>query len=41
MKRGDLVTVARKKVSDTIRAVSDEHLIEIERAVAVWLGIAD
>ena len=34
-------TVAREKIRDTIGAVSDEHLIEIERAMAVWLGIAD
>ena len=36
-----LHTVAREKIRDTIGAVSTEHLIEIERAVAVWLGIAD
>jgi len=36
-----LHTVAREKIRDTIGAVREEHLIEIERAVAVWLGIAD
>ena len=36
-----LHTVAREKVRATIGTVSEEHLIEIERAVAVWLGIAD
>lgn len=34
-------TVARDKIRDTIGFIGDEHLIEIERAVAVWLGIAD
>jgi mRNA interferase MazF len=36
-----LHTVARDKIRETIGSISDEHLIEIERAVAVWLGIAD
>jgi len=34
-------TVARDKIRDTIGFIGDEHLIEIKRAVAVWLGIAD
>ena len=34
-------TVAREKIHNTIGSIGDEHLIEIERAVAVWLGIAD
>lgn len=36
-----LHTVAREKIRDTIGSIGDEHLIEIERAIAVWLGIAD
>lgn len=36
-----LHTVARDKIRETFGAISDEKLIEIERAVAVWLGIAD
>lgn len=36
-----LHTVARDKIRDTIGSIGEEHLIEIERAVAVWLGIAD
>lgn len=36
-----LHTVARDKIRETIGSIGDEHLIEIERAVAVWLGIAD
>jgi len=36
-----LHTVAHDKIRETIGFMSDEHLIEIERAVAVWLGIAD
>lgn len=36
-----LHTVARDKIRDTSGSIADEHLIEIERAVAVWLGIAD
>lgn len=34
-------TVARDKIRDTIGSIGNEHLIEIERAVAVWMGIAD
>lgn len=34
-------TVARDKVRETIGFIGDMTLIEIERAVAVWLGIAD
>lgn len=36
-----LHTVARDKIRATIGRIGNEHLIEIERAVAVWLGIAD
>ncbi len=36
-----LHTVAREKIRETIGPINVEHLIEIERAVAVWLGIAD
>jgi len=36
-----LNTVPREKIRETIGSVGDEHLIEIERTVAVWLGIAD
>ncbi|MDP1526243.1 MAG: type II toxin-antitoxin system PemK/MazF family toxin [Rhodocyclaceae bacterium] len=36
-----LHTVSRDKIRETIGLIGDEHLIEIERAVAVWLGIAD
>jgi len=36
-----LHTVARDKVRETIGSIVDEQLVEIERAVAVWLGIAD
>ena len=36
-----LHTVAREKIRETIGPINFEHLIEIERAVAVWLGIAD
>lgn len=34
-------TVARDKIRETIGFIGDMPLIEIERAVAVWLGIAD
>ncbi len=34
-------TVARDKLRGKFGTVSNEQLIEIERAVAVWLGIAD
>lgn len=36
-----LHTVARDKIRETIGSIGDEQMIEIERAVAVWLGIAD
>ncbi len=36
-----LHTVARDKIRETIGSIGDEHLIEVERAIAVWLGIAD
>lgn len=36
-----LHTVACDKIRETIGTIGDEQLIEIERAVAVWLGIAD
>jgi mRNA interferase MazF len=36
-----LQTVARDKIRETIGFIGDELLIEVERAVAVWLGIAD
>lgn len=36
-----LHTVAYEKIRDIVGSVGDEHLLEIERAVAVWLGIAD
>ena len=36
-----LHTVARDKIRETIGSIGDEYLIEIERAVAVWMGIAD
>lgn len=36
-----LHTVARDKIRETIGFIGEEHLIEIERAAAVWLGIAD
>ena len=34
-------TVARDKLRGKFGAISNEQLIEIERTVAVWLGIAD
>jgi len=34
-------SVARDKIRETFGSIGDENLIEIERAVAVWLGIAD
>jgi mRNA interferase MazF len=34
-------TVARDKLREKFGAIANEQLIEIERAVAVWLGIAD
>ena len=34
-------TVPRDKIRDIMGAIGDEHMIEIERALAVWLGIAD
>ena len=36
-----LHTIARDKIRETIGVIDDMHLIEIERALAVWLGIAD
>ncbi len=36
-----LHTVAHDKIRETIGSIGNEHLIEIERAIAVWLGIAD
>ena len=36
-----LQTVAGDKIRETMGSIGDEHLIEIERAIAVWLGIAD
>lgn len=36
-----LHTVARDKIRETIGFIGDDRLIEVERAVAVWLGIAD
>lgn len=36
-----LHTVAREKIRETIGSIGDQHLVEIERAVTVWLGIAD
>lgn len=36
-----LHTVARDKIRDAMGCIGDDRLIEIERAVAVWLGIAD
>jgi mRNA interferase MazF len=34
-------TVAKDKLRGKFGAIANEQLIEIERAVAVWLGIAD
>ena len=34
-------TVARDKLRGKLGAIANEQLIEIERVVAVWLGIAD
>jgi mRNA interferase MazF len=36
-----LHTVTRDKIRETFGFIGGEQLIEIERAVAVWLGIAD
>ena len=36
-----LHTIARDKIRETLGFIGDDHLIEIERALAVWLGIAD
>ena len=36
-----LHSVAHDKIREVIGVIGDDPLIEIERAVAVWLGIAD
>lgn len=36
-----LHTVARDKIHATFGSIAHEQLIEVERAIAVWLGIAD
>lgn len=36
-----LHTVARDKIHAPFGSIASEQLIEVERAVAVWLGIAD
>ncbi len=36
-----LHSVARGRIREVIGYIGDDTLIEIERAVAVWLGIAD
>lgn len=40
MKRGDLVTVARERVGQVIGRLDDATLLQIERLLAVFLGIA-
>ncbi len=36
-----LHTVARDKIHEKFGLLGDEQIIEVERAVSVWLGIAD
>jgi mRNA interferase MazF len=40
VKRGDLVTIALEKISNTIGHLDDESMLAVNRALAVFLGFA-
>jgi len=40
MRRGDLVTVRREKIGNTIGRLSDHALLELNRLLALVIGLA-